>query len=48
MTKEETIEMLSLRREVAELKGILLGIQVRNIDEKIKELQEPKEKPNDQ
>lgn len=48
MTKEETIEMLSLRREVAELKGILLSIQVRNIDEKIKELQEPKEEPNDQ
>lgn len=48
MTKEETIEMLSLRKEIADLKVIVLGIQARNLEEKIKELQELKEEQNDQ
>lgn len=48
MTKEETIEMLSLRKEIADLKVIVLGMQARNLEEKIKELQELKEEQNEQ
>jgi hypothetical protein len=44
MTTEETLDVLALKKEIIELKGIVLGMQLRDIENKIKELKTESEK----